>query len=223
MTTRNPDQRHGFTVLEALVVLAVVGACAATLFAITTTHVIPNRQRAACQANMREIGLAIKQYIRDNGDRFPPVKSGGATYGWADALRPHLKNADAFQCPTDGTWPTAADGPASPRYIDYFYNSNLSGESASSLQYIASSVMLGEAIPGDARQASNGLPPLNSSELFSFVNSTGKPIGAAMRHRDGANMAFTDGHVKWMKGADANTSPALRVQMATTSPTFFIK
>jgi prepilin-type processing-associated H-X9-DG protein len=35
-------------------------------------------------------------------------------------------------------------------------------------------------------------------------------VGAATRHLDGANYCFADGHVKWLKGSDANTCPVMR-------------
>jgi len=201
-------RRRGLTWIEVIVVLAAVGLLAA-LFTPVFVRAQQNRQRTACQANLRAIGVAIKQYIADNRERFPPVNGNARakTYGWADSIRSYLTDANTFQCPSDGTWPGSGDGPKSRNYVDYFYNPNLSGQYESSLQYIASTVMMADAVPGDARQASNGTIPGGSGVVF-IANLKGRPIGAATRHLDGCNYAFADGHVKWLKGSDANTTPA---------------
>jgi len=192
-------RRQGLTWIEVIVVLAAVGLLVALVMPVFVKS-RQNNQKTACLSNLHAIGMAIKQYLGDNSDSFPLVNGNKRHFGWADAVRPYLKDAQLFQCPTDNTWPAASDGPKSRNYTDYFYNARLNGQNESRLQYIASTIMLGESIPGDARQASSG--PLNSAGFHQFRDPTGAPIGAATRHLDGSNVVFADGHGKWIKCQD---------------------
>jgi prepilin-type processing-associated H-X9-DG protein len=71
--------------------------------------------------------------------------------------------------------------------------------------------MLGDAGPGDARQHSTGGSSHTPGPAV-LVNSAGLPIGAAIRHHEGANYCFADGHVKWLKSStgDPNIVPEIR-------------
>ena len=223
-------KRRGFTWIELLVVLVLVVILAAILYPV---FMRPNHPpgRPACQQNIRQIGLAIKQYLSDYGERFPIITTGGSAYGWADACQPYVRNTQLFQCPSDTALPTAIFVGSDPNYTgtdpnftDYFYNLHLSGVSESRIQYLAATIMLGDATPGDARQHSTG-GPSGKPAVAKLINRFGQPVGAATRHLDGANYTFADGHVKWLKGKDANTTPAIQNAAASGSknPTFGIK
>ncbi len=89
-------ERQGFTILELLVVVAVVG----TLVALLLPALMAARETARCMQcknNLREIGIAIQQY-HDSVKRFPeawratPDKYTG--YSWAVALLPYLEESD---------------------------------------------------------------------------------------------------------------------------------
>jgi prepilin-type processing-associated H-X9-DG protein len=139
-----------------------------------------------------------------------------------------VRNTQLFQCPSDSTQPPSGTATtvigSDAAYTDYFYNANLSGQNESAIQYIASTVMLGDALSGDATRNSDGLDASsNQMAAFETVGTT-TPVGAATRHLDGANYAFADGHVKWFKGGtDANHAPAIRSNVSgATNPTFSI-
>jgi len=208
-------KRRGFTWIELLVVLAIIMALAALLFPLFARSRERNPSRSSCQQNVRQIGLAIKQYLSDYNETFPIVRVGvepfGAEpFGWADAAQPYVRNTQLFQCPSDPSQPGPGAFNGSDRnYTDYFYNSNMAGVDESKLTQIAATVMLGDAAPGDARRHCSGGSTWQPGAAR-LVDTTGALVGAALRHLDGANYAFADGHVKWIKGADNNTCPALK-------------
>jgi prepilin-type N-terminal cleavage/methylation domain-containing protein/prepilin-type processing-associated H-X9-DG protein len=221
----------GFTLIELLVVIAIIAILAAILFPVFA-RARENARRSSCQQNIRQIGLAIKQYLSDYDESFPQVSVGALTndtsgvWGWADACQPYVRNTQLFQCPSDSTQPPSGTATtvvgSDAAYTDYFYNANLSGQNESAIQYIASTIMLGDALTGSATRNSNGDETLTGSA--SLLDLSNASVGAATRHLDGANYAFADGHVKWFKGGtDANTVPAIRATTSgATNPTFSI-
>lgn len=69
----------GFTLIELLVVLAVVGVLASLLLPALSGARL-RTQAAACQGNLRQLGLAFLSYFQDHQDTFP-AGAGGSTYG----------------------------------------------------------------------------------------------------------------------------------------------
>ena len=61
---------RGFTLVELLVVIAVVAVLAALLFP-AITHVKERALTAKCIGNLKQIGLAVQNYMQDNDDRYP--------------------------------------------------------------------------------------------------------------------------------------------------------
>jgi len=225
----------GFTLIELLVVIAIIAILAAILFPVFA-RARENARRSSCQQNIRQIGLAIKQYLSDYDESFPQTSvlangsdATASPWGWADACQPYVRNTQLFQCPSDSTQPPSGTATtvigSDAAYTDYFYNSLLgTGVNESSLQYIANTVMLGDALSGNATRNSNGDESATGSA--SIIDLANASVGAATRHLDGANYAFADGHVKWLKGSDANTCPAIRGGGSTAGsahPTFSLQ
>ncbi|MCB1125029.1 MAG: DUF1559 domain-containing protein [Verrucomicrobiae bacterium] len=70
MVTSRPPTRAGFTLVELLVVVAVLGVLAAMLLPALASAKEAGR-RAACVSNLRQIGIALHAYASDAGDRIP--------------------------------------------------------------------------------------------------------------------------------------------------------
>jgi len=72
---------RGFTLVEMLVVVAIIALLAALLLPTIQTA-IKKGQAAKCISNLGQIGIAVQQYVADpvNGDQFPPIYNTGATY-----------------------------------------------------------------------------------------------------------------------------------------------
>jgi prepilin-type processing-associated H-X9-DG protein len=184
--------RRGIALWHVLLTVATLGLLAAIVLPVfvsfTTGRSMP--RGPSCQSQLKQIMLGVKQYIQDNDKKFPPAEGVGSPYGWADMLLPYTKSVKMFQCPGEVT-PPATD-PTKTGYIDYWYNGRLQGKSEASLTNISSILALGDGNDGkdktDARYHFDTLP-----EKWRVV---GSPL---YRHEDGSNVAFADGHARWIR------------------------
>src|SRR5687767_15865680 len=95
------DSKSGFTLIELLVVIAIIAILAAILFPVFA-RARENARRASCQSNEKQIALGFKQYIQDNGEKYPPgpmSSAGTKAFGSnPDGIETYLKSTGVFQC-----------------------------------------------------------------------------------------------------------------------------
>ncbi len=173
--------KRAFTLLELLIVVAIIALMAAFLFPVVVGHGKTSSHRSSCQSNLKQIGLGFMMYVQDYNALFPPTQS-GTSLGWANAVQPYIKSWQVFQCPS----PPNKTQPAT----DYFFNSRLSRGFAPNIKAPSRTILLGEG-SDDAPTWANlrQLPP-------KWLLDKTSP---AFRHLGTANYLFADGHVKAFK------------------------
>jgi prepilin-type processing-associated H-X9-DG protein len=206
-----------------------------------------NALRSSCQSNLNQIGLSVAKYLQLYDETYPLYQAGGASRGWAGTpvtsglsptrgiIYPYLKSDQILQCPSE---PTAQSW--SLEWTDYFYNgvvgfnTSTNGPGArhmSALEAPAVTILLGESISSDSNASSWGGAATNSGGVWSsggtgvaVASSSWSPATSGMRHLEGANYAFADGHVKFLrpgavtKDGTGAGNPTFRIQNDTTLP-----
>ncbi|MBU0609369.1 MAG: DUF1559 domain-containing protein [Armatimonadetes bacterium] len=187
--------RRGFTLIELLVVIAIIAILAAILFPVFAKAREKARQ-TSCLSNVKQIGLAMLQYVQDYDERFPysywgatsryTWPSGQVTAGmWMPSVWPYAKNMALFDCPSNNyKWTGSYVGQG----FSYPYNSNLNG------------VALGTVVnPSDCVINICGWY-YHTSGASNYESTSGTPLGGPSIkkwHNEGTNAVHVDGHSKW--------------------------
>ena len=103
--TTSCRHRTGFTLLELLVVIVILGVLVA-LTAPLVAGVRVAANRSLCMSNQRQIGLALHLYANDNEGTFPPTMHSTSSWrkeeSWVFQLAPYLSDVDEVRvCPSD--------------------------------------------------------------------------------------------------------------------------
>lgn len=212
-----PFARTGaFTLIELLVAIAIIGILAAILFPVFG-RVRENARRSSCASNERQLGLGLLQYAGDYDERLPNTPSPGAV--WDVLIEPYVKTMEVFRCPSapkakgkalefhnkyHSTYALAADTNGTKMVI---YNDT--GLPLARIRETARTVMVVESCydrMNDPTGYYNTLGYGTYGVDFAKYNPiTQSPdlagTFASERHFEGSNIAFADGHVKWVKDA----------------------
>ena len=100
------NTKLGFTLIELLVVIAIIAILAAILFPVFAK--VREKARAiSCVSNLKQIGLAVMQYVQDNDEYYNPNSNGAGE--WTSLLQPYIKaghkdngnfDAGVYSCPS---------------------------------------------------------------------------------------------------------------------------
>ena len=67
---KRPNRKSGFTLIEILVVIVIIVILASLLFP-AFQNARESGKRAACQSNLKQLGVAFQQYLQDSANRYP--------------------------------------------------------------------------------------------------------------------------------------------------------
>ena len=89
------ERRSGFTLVEVLVVIAVIVILAAVLFPVFA-QARDAARRTRCLSNLRQLAQAHQAYVQDYDDTLPTWFESGGPHGfwfWPEYLRPYYRDA----------------------------------------------------------------------------------------------------------------------------------
>jgi len=234
--TRNFSFAHAFTLIEVLVVAAIIGLLAALLLP-TLVHTKLTAQRADCVCNLRELGLGTELYLGDNaGFAFrknaPAIAAGQQWwFGWLGSgaegqrafdlttgvLFPYLHGTGTRLCPSfDYTSPLfklkGTNVIFSYGCNSYFFaGPNQTPVAASSLRHPADTVFF-----ADAAEVNNFQAPASAShpmfEEFYYVDTNTAYPNGHFRHDQMANVIVADGHADLEKPVPGSLDPRVPSQ-----------
>jgi prepilin-type N-terminal cleavage/methylation domain-containing protein len=105
-------KRRAFTLIELLVVIAIIAILAAILFPVFAQARDKARQ-TACISNIKQIGMALIQYVQDYDELLPHHAGDPANFmadtavpNWCRNIQPYAKNTGIYSCPSAELSPT---------------------------------------------------------------------------------------------------------------------
>ena len=224
--SRKANSNRGFTLIDLLVVVAIISLLAAILFPVFA-RARENARRASCMSNLKQIGLGFMMYVQDYDERFPMAyyysnpadwcNGGGQTQ--TDSTKPGHLFVVSNGCKS-GHWITFQDViyPYTKSVQVFVCPSATYGQNDGSLQlsygYNRKISKIGSPTPvalADVREASKLVMILDYNTQWNLYPNGNdysdwakqqNPSASVIRiwpHLGGGNIGYADGHVKWSK------------------------
>jgi prepilin-type N-terminal cleavage/methylation domain-containing protein/prepilin-type processing-associated H-X9-DG protein len=190
--------RGGFTLVELLVVMAVLTTLAALLLPVLARAREQARQ-STCLSHLRQIGQAHLLYLHDWDDRFPnwwlpgpPLPPHvGIYHFWPELFEPYLGSEEILRDPTAVTNPP----PIGEILADYILPTwGPGGEGTREDPYWCWA--------GPSLELSQVVRPTETLTVMDGFTTTEAAKAWVPRHSGGLNAVFVDGHAHWVRGPD---------------------
>jgi len=169
--------RRGVTLVELLMVIAVIAALAAILFPVFARA----RERArshSCTMNLVNMGVALQLYASDHGGSYPPTED-----DLSPLIRRYLRNDLVFTCPSAENPTTPMGAPANP---------SLSAPPPPAM---------GPPLPPKPNEAGAASPPMTAYYYRAGHSPNEAPAAPVvsdqdLTHNGHANVLFSDGSLR---------------------------
>jgi len=177
-------RRNGFTLIELLVVIAIIAILAAILFPVFARAREKARQ-TSCLSNLKQIGLAEQMYQQDYDERTASYQSHPAAasdYNFRAMLDPYMNNEQIWACPSDD---------AAHSYGPNITQTVSNGSTGHTYLYCFRKVASFK-VPAETAIFTD------TGGSWWRYNTGGYLERMDFRHNGGANVAYLDGHAKWV-------------------------
>lgn len=198
--------RKAFTLIELLVVIAIIALLAAILFPVFA-RARENARRSSCQSNLKQIALGIAQYTQDYDERMPLTRVDGEL--WPKHVYPYINNIQIFQCPSKKRHVSGSSlgwlGYEAQSQYGIPYHPSLNTELLNPHGYLLAKMPEASRTFMVTETRYNNTTDGQGFYSPAFATGSGdKPEDrlnyfTADVHLEGYNVAFADGHVKWLK------------------------
>ena len=160
--------RHGFTLVEIIVVMAIVAVLVAIAFPVSS-RVIQSGKATGCVSNLRNLGIALHLYLGEHNQMMPNLQAGRQSISQDipvidNTLNAYVRDTRVFACPADNQGLAASTG------TSYYWNSVLSNQSVTNLRFLL------------ANGQNSEIPVLSDKEGFHPYTS------------NKVNLLYADGH-----------------------------
>lgn len=195
--------KSGFTLIEILVVIAIISLLAAILFPVFA-KARENARRASCMSNQKQLALAILQYAQDYDEHLPSYWNGrtGSEDTWPQQIYPYTKSTQVFYCPSNSSGLDTSQLPAistSAYGLNAYLTITLAGYNSGPT---GNRCRNDGGCYGISLAGISTSPPVillaDSPASKAYFVKWQSSLPATL-HLEGTNFAFIDGHVKWFK------------------------
>jgi prepilin-type N-terminal cleavage/methylation domain-containing protein/prepilin-type processing-associated H-X9-DG protein len=231
VNVRAQRARNGFTLLELLIVIAVISILFSMLI-LVTRNAMASVKSARSMSNLRQWGLAAKMYVNDHDQKFPwdGVDDVAACIDtpdwWANALPPYVGYESYRDLVHNGEPPIppkktifldpSAKVPPNAPYesgnVEFFFcyvpnsklNSSIPGNQRVRVSRIARPAATAFIV--EMRTHRDELPPSSPFYRKTLDRAKADWQRFANRHKEGGHIVFVDGHVEHVTQKKATTS-----------------
>lgn len=209
-------RRTGFTLIELLVVIAIIAILAAILFPVFARAREKARQ-TSCLSNMKQIGLAVMQYVQDYDERWhshyyntstawpqPDGSTPTSNIIWTHMIYPYVNNVQVFQCPSNPEQMLFYSAGTYDYAFNYYSGGIMNHRKLGDIKKPAETLVYADgasyiANPFSSPGADHDLRNVASGHYYRDALKTW--------HNDGCNVAYADGHAKWEQYFNVATDP----------------